>query len=429
MILKAFLEASKIKAGEPKTLGLLVEATAPALPEQGLTRSPQAVVFVVDRSGSMGAGRLDLVKQTIGEMVGLLNASDLLAIVSFDTVVETHLPLQLVGELNAQQLRRDLAPLEPRGGTNIELGYRHGLAEAAKAPSGVEVKLVLLSDGHANHGVKDPVQLGQLSAVATEHLVTSSTVGIGTGFDETTLASIAESGQGNHFAAVKVEEAVAGLQDEIDGLLQRSLRNLTCKITLTPSDHFKTATPVGYVRNLEDLTNGIEVKLGELASQEERGYAFLIELKFFKESYKGILALEIELTGENVLTGKVVTLHQLLDLEVASPIGFVTPEINENVVAEIAVFRMAEVKHRAAQAAREGSYEDARAMIQQAQGDTQLLIEQLDEMSPRVRMRVLAENEELADLMGFTDMELSKRSTESSFRSSRAKSDPRKKSD
>jgi hypothetical protein len=89
---------------------------------------------------------------------------------------------------------------------------------------------------------------------------------------------------------------------------------------------------------------------------------------------------------------------------------------------------MANVKEQAARAAREGSYDEARAMIQQAQGDTQLLMEQLDEMSPRVRMRVLAENEELADLMGFTDIELSKRSTESSFRSSRAKSDPRKKS-
>ena len=94
MILKAFLEASKIKAGEPKTLGLLVEATAPALPKQNLSRSPQAIVFVVDRSGSMGGGSLELVKQTIGEMFGQLDTSDYLAIVSFDTDVETHLQLQ-----------------------------------------------------------------------------------------------------------------------------------------------------------------------------------------------------------------------------------------------------------------------------------------------------------------------------------------------
>ena len=66
------LEALRIKAGEPKTLGLLVEATAPAVPEQQLNRTPQAIVFLVDRSGSMGGGRLELVKNTIGEMVGQL---------------------------------------------------------------------------------------------------------------------------------------------------------------------------------------------------------------------------------------------------------------------------------------------------------------------------------------------------------------------
>jgi Ca-activated chloride channel family protein len=348
--------------------------------------------------------------------------------VSFDTDVETHLQLQQVGELDAQQLRRDLASLEPRGGTNIELGYRHGLAEAAKAPSGIETKLVLLSDGHANNGIKDPVQLGQLAAFATEHLVTTSTIGIGTGFDETILASIAGSGQGNHFAAVNLEEAVAGLQDEIDGLLERSVRNLTCKITLVSANQLKAITSVGYVRSKKPLTDGIEVKLGELVSQEERGYAFLLELKAFDRNFEGLVEIEVELFGENALTGEEIGQRQTLVFEVASPVDFITPELNENVVAEIAVFRMANVKEQAARAAREGSYDEARAMIQQAQGDTQLLMEQLDEMSPRVRMRVLAENEELADLMGFTDIELSKRSTESSFRSSRAKSDPRKKS-
>ena len=47
---RARLEASRVKAGEPRTLGLLVEAAAPALPEQQLSRTPQAIVFVVDLS-------------------------------------------------------------------------------------------------------------------------------------------------------------------------------------------------------------------------------------------------------------------------------------------------------------------------------------------------------------------------------------------
>ena len=253
----ARLETTKIKAGQPRTLGLLIEAAAPALPAQTLTRSPQAIVFVVDRSGSMGGGRLELIKSTIGQMIGQLNPADYVSVISFDTEVETHLALRQKSTLDAAELRRELIQLEPRGGTNIELGYRHGLAEAAKAPSGVETKLILLSDGHANQGIKDPATLGQLAALATEHLVSTSTIGIGTGFDETILTAVASSGQGNHFAAVAVEEAIAGLQDEIDGLLERSIRNLKCRIEVEQPEHLKSITPVGYVQRLESYQSGI----------------------------------------------------------------------------------------------------------------------------------------------------------------------------
>jgi Ca-activated chloride channel family protein len=421
----ARLETSRIKAGEPKTMGLLIEAKAPALPEQQLSRTPQAIVFVVDRSGSMGGGRLDLVKNTIGEMVGQLNPADYLAVVSFDDRVETHLELRQKGELNAQEIRRDLAQLEPRGGTNLELGYRHGLAEAAKAPEGVEAKLILLSDGHANRGNRSPQELGQLAALATEHLVTSSTIGIGASFDETILSSIAGSGQGNHFAAVQLEEAIAGLQDEIDGLLQRSVRNIRCNISVTDPEYLKRVTPVGYVRSKTSSSEGLEVALGELVSGEERGYAFVLEFSKFDRNFAGTVGVRVEITAENALTGDEVRYHEMIEFEVASPTNFIAPELDEDVVAEIAVFRMAGVKERAARAAQSGSFAEARQMLSDAQGDTSLLLRELDKMSPRVRMRVLAENRELADLLGFTDLELSKRVTESSYRSARSKPNPR----
>lgn len=424
---RARLEASQVKTGEPRTLGLLVEAAAPALPEQQLTRTPQAIVFVVDRSGSMGGGRLDLIKNAIGEMIGQLNPHDFVSVLSFDDRVETHLPLRQKGSLNTADLRRELAQLEPRGATNIELGYRHGLAEAAKVPDGVEGQLILLSDGHANRGIKDAIELGQLAALATEHLVATSTMGIGTGFDEALLASIASSGQGNHFAAVKVEEAVAGLQDEIDGLLQRSLRNIICKVSAVHQTGLKSIKPVGYVQSKRNLPDGIEVTLGELVSGEERGYAFALELNTVNSEQTGTIEIEVHMTAENALTGEKFSEIIPLEFEVVSPERYVTPELDEDVVAELAVFKMASTKEQAAQAARDGSFALAREIIANAQSDTTVMLEQLDKLSPRVRMRVLAENRELAELLGFTDLELSKRATESSYRSARSKSNPREK--
>jgi Ca-activated chloride channel family protein len=423
----ARLETTKIKAGQPRTLGLLIEAAAPALPAQTLTRSPQAIVFVVDRSGSMGGGRLELIKSTIGQMIGQLNPADYISVISFGTEVEVHLPLREKSTLDAAQLRRELAQLEPGGSTNIELGYRHGLAEAAKAPSGVETKLILLSDGHANQGIKDPATLGQLAALATEHLVSTSTIGIGTGFDETILTAVASSGQGNHFAAVAVEEAIAGLQDEIDGLLERSIRNLKCRIEVEQPEHLKSITPVGYVQRLESYQSGILANLGELVSGEERGWAFALDLRAFPESAVGGYNVHIQITWENALTGEEQFYLETLRFEVASPVNFVADPIEEDVLAELAVFKMAEVKESAAQAARNGSFDQARELILNAQSDTAELLRQLDKMTPRVRLRMLAENRELAELLGFTDIEFAKRASESSFRSARSKPNPRDK--
>ena len=424
---RARLEASRVKAGEPRTLGLLVEAAAPSLPEQQFSRTPQAIVFVVDRSGSMGGGRLDLIKNAIGEMIGQLNPHDFVSVISFDERVENHLPLRQKGNLNTAELRRELAQLEPRGATNIELGYRHGLAEAAKAPDGVEGQLILLSDGHANRGVKDSTELGQLAALATEHLVATSTMGIGTGFDEELLTRIASSGQGNHFAAVKVEEAVAGLQDEIDGLLQRSLRNIKCRVIAVHETALKAIKPVGYVQSKRNVPDGIEVTLGELVSGEERGYAFALEMNTANSDQTGTVEIEVQISGENALTGESVSELINLEVEVVSPERYVAPELDEDVVAELAVFKMANMKNQAAQAARDGSFALAREIIANAQSDTTVMLEQLDKLSPRVRMRVLAENRELAELLGFTDLEFAKRATESSYRSARSKSNPREK--
>jgi len=424
---RARLEASRVKAGEPRTLGLLVEAAAPSLPEQQFSRTPQAIVFVVDRSGSMGGGRLDLIKNAIGEMIGQLNPHDFVSVISFDERVENHLPLRQKGNLNTAELRRELAQLEPRGATNIELGYRHGLAEAAKAPDGVEGQLILLSDGHANRGVKDSTELGQLAALATEHLVATSTMGIGTGFDEELLTRIASSGQGNHFAGVKVEEAVAGLQDEIDGLLQRSLRNIKCRIVAVQETGLNSIKPVGYVQSKRKVPDGIEVTLGELVSGEERGYAFALEMNTANSDQTGTVEIEVQISGESALTGESVSELINLEVEVVSPERYVAPELDEDVVAELAVFKMANMKNQAAQAARDGSFALAREIIANAQSDTTVMLEQLDKLSPRVRMRVLAENRELAELLGFTDLEFAKRATESSYRSARSKSNPREK--
>lgn len=421
------LEVPRIKSGASHKIGLLVEVQAPELPTTSLVRNPQAIIFVVDRSGSMGDGRLDLVKNTIGEMVGRLAPTDYLSIVSFDTEIEVHVPISLVGSHTPQAIRRELAALEPRGGTNIELGFAAGIMQAGFLPSGVESRLVLLSDGHANSGHQEPAAFARLAASATEHLVRTSAIGIGEGYDERILASLADAGQGNHFAAVQLDEAVAGLQDEIDGLLERSLKDIEIKVTTTKEIRNFKVKPIGFVRSVETFANGSQTRVGDLASNETRGYAFMVSLPALRTELGKELIFEVEVSGTVVSSGKRLTQRSEVTLEIADALGFVNPPKDEEVSAEILAYRLAEIKKDAAEAAYRGDMIGARRIIQQAQLDIEAVMRRIDRLSPRLRSRILSERDELNNILNYRPAEFSKRVYESSARSARSKQDPRNK--
>lgn len=424
----ARLEVPRIKAGSTHKIGLLVEVEAPQLPITNLVRKPQAIIFVVDRSGSMGDGRLELVKSTIGEMVGRLAPTDYLSIVSFDTETEIHVPIKQVKDLNPQAIRRELVSLQPRGGTNVELGFTAGMIQAGMAPEGIESRLVLLSDGQANSGHQEPAAFAHMAAMATEHLVRTSAIGIGEGYDERILDALASAGHGNHFAAVQLDEAVAGLQDEIDGLLERSLKDIEIKVTLPGDIRGLRIKPVGYVRSVESLRSGVQAKVGDLVSGETRGYAFLVALPALRTELGTSLTFEIEVSATSVEGETSFKQTSQLSLKIAEAADFVAPPKDEDVSAEIMAYRLTENKDAAAEAAYRGDYEGAKRIIRGAQRDIDDIVRNIDRLSPRLQARILAERSELADILNYKPVEFSKRISESSFRSARSKSDPRKKS-
>ena len=427
------IEYNCLKAEEKSALGLMFEVTAPESPadETEVAREPKGIVFVIDRSGSMGNGRLDLVKQSIIDMLPRLGAEDYLSVVTFDDEARVDLELTQIKSANLAALRRKIAAIEPGGMTNMESGYRFGLAEAAKAPAGVESTLVLLSDGQANSGVVDPVQLGQLAAAATEHLVTTSTIGIGEGYDETILNAMSVSGTGNHFAAFRFEEAVDGLSDEIDGLLKKTIANL--KIEIEAIGQFNNrdfkVRKVNYLREFKTYPGRATANLGDLASKEEKNYVFEVTLPGIKVSETALLqAINIKYEYEDLILARKVTGGQTFELEVATENDYVVPAKNEDIVVELKALRLQDIKEQAIALMREGRELEARELIQNAGKEFEQLLDEMHHMSPRNYMRMQSQLSEVDEMSSFSDrMEFIKRGTESVKRGRESKPDPRKK--
>ena len=428
------IEYNCLKADQKSALGLMFEVTAPEAPADDApkAREPKGIVFVIDRSGSMGGGRLELVKQTILDLLPRLGSDDYLSVVTFDSHARVELELTQLKTANMAELRQKIGAIQTGGNTNLEAGYRFGLAEAAKAPAGVESTLVLLSDGQANNGETDPALLGQLAAAATEHLVTTSTIGIGEGYDETILDAMSISGTGNHFAAFRLEEAVDGLSDELDGLLKKTVANL--KVEIEALGTFNTedfrVRKVNYLREFKTFPGKATANLGDLASKEEKNFVFEVTLPAQSVPNTTLLqAIRVTYEYEDLILARKVTAGQIFELEVATAETYVEPAKNEDIVAELQALRLQDVKEQAIQLMREGREQEARDLIKQAGLDFEEMLMRLQSLSGRNRERMNMQSAEFMMMMELNDRdEFMKRGTESINRARKSKPDPRKES-
>ena len=428
------IEYNCLKAEEKSALGLMFEVTAPESPADDTpkAREPKGIVFVIDRSGSMGNGRLELVKQTITDMLPRLGAEDYLSVVTFDDSARVELELTQIKDAKLADLVKKIGEIQTGGSTNIEAGYRFGLAEAAKAPAGVESTLVLLSDGEANRGVVGPAQLGQLAAAATEHMVTTSTIGIGEGYDETILDAMSISGTGNHFAAYRLEEAVDGLSDELDGLLKKTVANLKVEIEAIGSfntEEFKVRK-VNYLRDFKTYPGKATANLGDLASKEEKNFVFEVTLPAqFVENTTLIQAISVKYEYEDLVLARKVTGGQTFELEVATANDYVAPAKNEDIVVELKAMRMLDIKEQAIALMRDGRELEARELIKEAGKEFEQLLDNMKNMSARNQGRMYSQLSEVEEMSTFSNRdEFMKRGTESVNRARKSKPDPRKES-
>ena len=168
-------------------------------------RLPQlTIAYLIDRSGSMGQiGRsgvpnLELAKRAIALSLELLQASDRVAIGTFDTGGAWVAPFQPVND--AQVLTAMTNTIRSGGGTDILAGLRLVERDIIQEPSQLK-HLILLTDGGAS-----PRGLVELSeSLYSQHDVTLSAIAIGRS-PGAVLQPMAEAGGGNYYAVADVEQ-------------------------------------------------------------------------------------------------------------------------------------------------------------------------------------------------------------------------------
>jgi Mg-chelatase subunit ChlD/CheY-like chemotaxis protein len=158
-----------------------------------------ALLFVLDKSGSMGAGpeggtKLDLAKAAAIAAADVMNPTDQVGILSFDAAWDWTLPFRPVGK--GEWISETLASLQSDGGTDL---YK-AMVEARRGIAGKEAAIkhvIVLSDG-----LTDKADFHGLVQRMARDGITVSTVSVGSDADVQLMADIARDGKGRGYVAL-----------------------------------------------------------------------------------------------------------------------------------------------------------------------------------------------------------------------------------
>lgn len=245
-------------------------------PPADARRVPLNLALVLDRSGSMGYGKLEAVKEAARGLIRRLHPEDVVSVVAFDDQVVTVAHPGTARDQTA--LVNALMAIQSGSTTNLSGGWLQGraLLQEHFDPEGVN-RVILLTDGLANQGITDGATLARLTAQARTEGVTTTTVGVGDGFNEDLLMAMADSGGGSSYYIERLDQAGGIFEEEVAGLLSIAAQNLT--VTVRPREAASVSAVYNQYPSHETPDHALVLSVGDLYAREPREVLadFLVE--------------------------------------------------------------------------------------------------------------------------------------------------------
>lgn len=172
--------------------------------------------IVIDRSGSMKGSRIQNAIRAAQGAVDRLADGDTVSVVSFDTQASVVVAPTPISSLTRESVRAAIQGIQLGGDTCVSCGLEESLRLVGQSPGQVS-RVLLLSDGDANHGVRDVAGFRALGQRARDRGVPVSSIGVDLEFNEKILSALAQESNGrhyfveDHFALARVFEQEAQL--------------------------------------------------------------------------------------------------------------------------------------------------------------------------------------------------------------------------
>ena len=267
-----------LPAGKTAVRYLTVTITAP---ERARRHERPAVhaALVLDRSGSMAGRKIEMAKKAVDHAVRLLNERDRLAVVCYDTEIDT-----LLGATTATAEAKKLAltrlkAIDARGGTDLCGGWLRGAGELTPVAASAESsqaeadtalrRVLLLSDGQANEGETNPDVLARHAADLRAKGIATSTFGVGADFDEVLMSRLATEGGGHFYFIEQPAQIPDFLTSELGEALEVVARDARLVIAGGPGVEIGCLNEFPVETMQGAAGTDVHVRLGDLVSAQE----------------------------------------------------------------------------------------------------------------------------------------------------------------
>ncbi len=277
-------------------------------------RPPLVIGLAIDKSWSMKGEKMDSTIEAASYLVNWLTRNDYVAIIAYSADVQIVQPLTKLTDKG--MIVDKLRNIQVGTSTNLSGGWLQTLrtVESAPVPNSYR-RLILLTDGQATLGIKDPAQLKKIAADHLGRNISTTAIGVGDDFSEETLRGISVAGGGNFYFIANPEEAPEIFFKEFGDIGALYGQAVEIKVTL--------AEGVTFIELLNDIPytiegNVITIQAGDIRSDDARNLVINCETNPDKLAKSGSFA-SVEVSFYNLLQNmNLETVRGQLDQKLAS---------------------------------------------------------------------------------------------------------------
>lgn len=251
--------------------------------------APVNLGLVIDRSGSMKGTRIRNAISAATSAVDRLNDGDVVSVVTFDTRTQVVAAPTVIGPGARERVNAAIRGITLGGDTCISCGIDEAMSQLAQT-SGKVSRMLLLSDGDANHGVRDLSGFRGIAQRAQGRGVSITTIGVDVDFNEKIMTAIAQESNGRHYFAANDAALPRIFEQEAEGLTHTVASNAEAVIDLAPGIDLDRV----FDRSFRRVGNRVIVPLGSFSGSEVKTVLMKVKVPVGRD---GVLPVaDVELT-------------------------------------------------------------------------------------------------------------------------------------